>query len=157
MALKMDRQIDATELGYFVNTVQERGYVLSETTYGSGIALDSPSNVAIAATVASGSRPLGILLNDFVNLDLTRQPLNWHKDQAQIGNKATILTKGWVVTNAITAGLTVKAGDDAILDVSGLIKNVSPGLNLNYVANPKIGRFRSSVDENGYARIYVDL
>lgn len=157
MALKMDRQIDAVEIGYFVNAVQERGYVVSESTQGSGIALDSPTNVAAVAATASGILPLGILLNDFVNIDLTRQPINWMKDQAQIGNKATILTKGWVITNAITAGQTPTAGQDAILDVSGLLKAASPGKNANVAANPKVGKFRSGLDENGYARVYVDL
>lgn len=155
MALKMDRQIDAVEVGYFVNTVTERGLFVSVFTNGSGVALDNPSNVATVNNVASGSLPLGCLLNDFVNLDLTRTPINWMKDQSQIGNKATILTKGWVVTNKVNG--TPVAGDDAVLDASGFIKPFAPGFDTNVSVAPRVGRFRTGLDESGYARVYVDL
>lgn len=154
MALKMDRQIDAVEIGFYVNEVAERGLVVSASTAGSGVALDSPLNVATVAAVASGSRPIGILMNDFVNVDQTRTWINWMKDQAQSGNKATILTKGWVVTNKING--TVNGQDKAILDASGFIKAVSPWV-ADAVQNPTIGRFRSKLSEDGYAKVYVDL
>ena len=60
--------------------------------------------VALATVKAnpSGAYPLGVLLNDMVNLDLTRQHLNQHKDEVQKGGKITILRKGYVVTDAIS-------------------------------------------------------
>jgi hypothetical protein len=96
-------------------------------------------------------------MNEFVNLDLTRVSVNWHKDQAQIGSKATIMTKGWAVTNKLLSGQTPTAGDVAVLSSSGLVAVKAAPTSYNSVANPEVGRFRSKVDESGYVRLYVDL
>lgn len=154
MALKGDRQIDATEIGYFVNEVAERGSIVSISTAGSGIALENNRSVATVATSPSGQKPLGLLLNDFVSIDRTRFPLNWHKDQAASGDKASILTKGWVVTNKLLG--TISAGHVAYLAESGNLRGSTlPPTN---IANqPVVGRFRSDKDEAGYAKVYIDL
>lgn len=152
----MDRQIDATEIGYFLNEVASRGSVVVVSTSGSGVALDNPSNVATVATSPSGNRPLGILLNDFVDIDRTRIPLNWHKDQSASGDKCTILTKGWVVTDKVLG--TITAGYVAYLAESGNLRAAaSLGALTNTSNQPFVGRFRSSKDENGFAKVYVDL
>ncbi len=151
----MDRQVDAVEIGYYLNEVAERGVVVGVSTAGSGIALDNTANVATVSATASGIRPLGILLNDFVNVDLTRTPINWFKDQSQIGNKCTILTKGWIVTNKVQG--TPQAGDVGVLGASGNLVAVTLGTNINGATNPFVGRFRSKKSEDGYARFYVDL
>ena len=158
MALKADREILAEELGYYVNEVAERGNVVCYKTAGSGVALDSVSNVAGVAATASGNKPIGFLLTEFVNVDLTRFQVNWHRDQANSGDKAAILTKGWVNTNRIAAGAgAANAGDFAVLSDAGVVSGVAPGAAWNEAATPKIGRFRTKVDQNGYARIEVDL
>lgn len=154
MALKMDRLVDATEVGYFCNSVLNRGVVVSVVTAGSGVALDSPTNICGANAVASGSNPIGILLQDVVSIDLTRVPLNWYKDQTNVGNKVTILTKGWVVTNAVLG--TPSGGQLAQLAASGNIQAVPVGTASTLVA-PIVGRFRSGLDEAGYAKVYIDL
>src|SRR6476660_424122 len=101
MALKMDRLIDATEIGYYLNEVAERGVVVGVSTAGSGINLDNTASVATVSATASGIRPLGILLNDFVNVNQTRKTINRFNDQSQIGNNCMILTKGWIVTDKV--------------------------------------------------------
>lgn len=154
MALKGDRQIDSVEIRYFVNEVANRGSVVSVSTAGSGIGMEDVSNLATVAANSSGSKPIGVLLNDFVNLDLTRTPINWHKDQAQKGSKATILTKGWIVTDQIIG--TPNALDYACLTSSGNVTGVAPG-SVNYAANPVVGRFRTKKNEDGFASVYVDL
>lgn len=154
MALKMDRQVDAVDIGFYLNEVAERGVIVSASAAGSGVALDSPFNVATVAAVASGSRPIGLLMNDFVNVDQTRTKVNWFKDQSQIGNKCTILTKGWVVTNKVNG--TVNGQDKAVLDASGFMKAAAPG-SPDSVVNPIVGRFRSKLSEDGYAKVYIDL
>jgi ABC-type phosphate/phosphonate transport system ATPase subunit len=35
--------------------------------------------------VVSGTKPAGLLLNDVVSLDLTRQHINWFRDEVQVG------------------------------------------------------------------------
>jgi hypothetical protein len=155
MALKGDRQVLETEIGFYLNEVATRGVVVCVSTAGSGVALDNVSSVATVAANSSGNKPIGILLNDFVNLDLTKFPVNWHKDQANSGDKATILTKGWVVTDQITG--TPVARDFAVLSSSGTVATLAPGGTWNEVANPKVGRFITKKDQSGYARVYVDL
>ncbi len=155
MALKGDRQIDAVSIRYFLDEVSAKGNVLCVSTAGSGIALDSTVNLATVVADSSGNKPLGVLLNEFVNVDQTRQPVNWHKDQSQKGDKCTILTKGWVVTDRITG--TIAAGDHAVLSSSGTCAALAPGAAWNEAANPKVGRWRGLPDQSGFAVLYVDL
>ena len=76
MALKKDRYELDTDISFFMNETAERGVVVSVSTAGSGAAMDSSVAVATVAAEASGAYPLGVLLNDVVNLDLTRQHIN---------------------------------------------------------------------------------
>jgi len=149
MALKGDRHELDTEVTYFMNETASRGQVVSISTQGSGAAMDSSSAVATVAAEASGASPLGILLNDVVNIDQTRQHLNWHKDEVQQGGKVTILTKGFVVTDQILG--TPSAGDTAYVADSGLIGGSQDGTAV------AIGRFLSTKDADGYAKVSVNL
>jgi hypothetical protein len=149
MALKGDRHELDTEITYFMNETASRGQVVSISTQGSGAAMDSSSAVATVAAEASGAVALGVLLNDVVNIDQTRQHLNWHKDEVQQGGKVTILTKGFVVTDQISGAPT--AGQTAYLADSGLIAGTQDG------TAPAIGRFLSTKDADGYAKVSVNL
>ena len=93
MALKSDRNEVQTDISFFMNEVATRGGVVSLSTGGSGAAMDQGS--ALVTYAVSGARvvPMGILLNDMVNLDLTRQHINQHKDEVQKGGKVTILRR----------------------------------------------------------------
>jgi len=156
MALKADRQIDAWEIRYFLNETAAPGNIVVISTAGSGSAMDAVDNLATVVASSSGARPLGMLLNQFVNLDLSKFPINWHKDQSQIGDKASIATKGWFVTDRITG--TPAAGDFAVLSSSGTITGVAPNATTwNKIANPQVGSFRTKKDESGYASVYIDL
>lgn len=153
MAIKGDRQVDSDELAYFVNTATSPGKILSVSTGGSGIAMDSTSNVAAASANSSGAKPLGMLLTEVVNIDLARQHINWHKSQVNIGNKARIMTKGWAVTDQVTSAT---AGTKAVLSSSGYVTNKA-STGHNEVVNPTVGVFRSGKDANGFAKVYIDL
>ena len=100
MALKADRYELQTDISFFYNAgTVTRGGVVVHGTAGSGAAMDQGVNlVEYKAAIAEGSVPVGILLNDVVNKDLTRTHLNQHKDEVQKGGKVTILRKGYVVT-----------------------------------------------------------
>lgn len=149
MALKGDRHELDTEVTYFMNETASKGVVVSVSTQGSGSAMDSSSALATVAASASGAAALGVLLNDVVDIDQTRQHLNWHKDEVQKGSKVTILTKGFVVTDKISGSPT--AGQTAYLSVSGLIKGTQDA------GAPAIGRFLSTKDADGYAKVAVNL
>lgn len=149
MALKGDRHELDTDITYFMNETASRGVVVSVSTQGSGAAMDSSSAVATVAAEASGAVALGVLLNDVVNIDQTRQHLNWHKDEVQQGSKVTILTKGFVVTDQISGNPT--AGQTAYLADSGKIAGTQDG------TAPAIGRFLSTKDADGYAKVSINL
>jgi len=148
MALKPDRKYtDGTEISYFMNQTATRGIAVVHVSSGSGVALDDSGNV-----VGTGAgNCAGILLNDVVNLDLTRQHLNQHKDETQIGGKVTVLSRGRVVTNSIGSGEVPIVG-------SGVGFNTGDGtLTVTLPAERTVGYWRSIVDSDGYAAVDVDI
>lgn len=147
MALKGDHEYFATEVGFFMNETGNRGCVVTISGGGSGAALDQALAVCTIPVNGSGV-PLGILLNDVVNLDLTRYHLNFHKAEVQQGNKVCILRQGWVVTNSISG--TPAVGNTAYFTGGG---KVTPSNTGSY----PVGRFMSSMDEDGYAKVVVNL
>ena len=90
MALKPDRIELQTDISFFMNTEAVRGGVASVSTGGAGASMDDGNAVVSYAASATGAKPVGILLNDVVNLDLTRQHINWHRDEVQVGGKVTL-------------------------------------------------------------------
>jgi hypothetical protein len=114
---------------------------------------DSNSLVTLAAT-ASGAYAVGCLLNDVVNIDLTRQHLNWHKDEVQKGSKVTILKRGWIVTNNVDG--TPEAGRPAYLGAAGTVTPTrSGGANSKY--SDQVGQFLSVKDADGYVKVEVGI
>lgn len=150
MALKPDRIELLTDISFFMNTTATRGGVASVVTGGSGVAMDDASAVVGYAAAVSGAKPVGVLLNDVVDLDLTRQHINWHRDEAQVGGKVALLRQGQVTTNMLVAGITPTAGVDAYVGVSGLIGTSSAN-------SVKVGTFLSSVDSDGFAKVSVNI
>ena len=103
---------------------------------------------------AAADVPVGILLNDVVNKDLTRTHLNQYKDEVQIGGKVTVMTRGWVVTDNVTG--TPAAGDLAYAsETAGEVSTTAADAQAS--GNLAIGRFMSAKDADGYAKVYVNL
>lgn len=149
MALKPDRIEHLTDISFFMNTTAERGGVASYVTGGVGVSMDDADAVVAYAAAASGAKPAGLLLNDVVDLDLTRQHINWHKDEVQVGGKVTLLRVGQVTTNNITG--TPSAGDTAYVGPSGTV-STSSGAGV-----AEIGSFLSGKDADGYAKLSVNI
>ena len=154
MALKGDREELQTDISFFMNETATRGIVVSVDTAGSGASMDNAVNLCKKQSAPSGTYPLGILLNDVVNLDLTRQHLNQHKDEVQKGGKVTILRKGWVVTDAILGAPS--AGQDAYYAGTGLIGSSST-IGNSLVGVKVLGQFLSSKDADGFAKVSINL
>jgi hypothetical protein len=150
MALKADRIEALTDISFFMNTVAERGGVVSAVTSGSGVSMDDANAVVAYAAAVSGAKPLGVLLNDVVNYDLTRQHINWHKDEVQLGGKVALLRQGQVTTNMLVVGVTPAAGVDAYVGANGLIGTSSTN-------SVKIGSFLGSKDSDGYVKLSVNI
>jgi hypothetical protein len=157
MALKGDRHLVLTDVSFFMNEVATRGGVVCMSTVGSGAALDQSQALVTYKANASGNRPIGLLLEDMVNYDLTRQHANFYRDEVQIGGKVALLRKGWVTTSSIIG--TPAVNDAAVLDNSG---NLSPVAytslpTANTQNKPVVGYFMSAKDEDGYAKVNIDL
>lgn len=155
MALKADRYELQTDISFFYNDVaKSRGGVLvHDSTTASGAAMDQGVNLVKKHT--SGT-PVGILLNDVVNKDLTRTHLNQHKDEVQKGGKVTVLRKGYVITNAIEA-----AGGAYVAPTAGAAAYSSTTTAGNLAAGNTsgvlMGRFLGGLDYDGYAKIEINL
>lgn len=161
MALKGDRYEALTDISFFWNTssTATRGGVACLQNAGSGVALDQSAAKVEYSANPSGKVPVGLLLNDVVNIDQTRQHINYHKNETQLGGKVTLLQQGWVVTDFVYPGLTPTAGYVAYLNHSGYLCDHSIGAfdKNNWRKTPAVGRFMSKKDEDGYAKVFISL
>ena len=161
MALRPDRTHKGSYIDFFMNEVAERGGIVSVSTVGSGAAMDQAEQLCTYAANMSGVKPLGVLMGDMVNLDLTRQHENWHKEEVQLGGKVTIWHDCTVVTDMIDPGVTITAGDTAYVGPSGLFANAIPATQSSETGTLAdkyiVGRFVSTKDEDGFCKISVNL
>ena len=151
MALKPDRVEDFTDISFFMNTVAERGGVVVYSSGGVGASMDDADAVVAYPTGSpAGTAPAGVLLNDVVNLDLTRQHINWHKDETQVGGKVTLLRRGQVTTDMVADGVSPSVGEAAYYDGSGMFTNVSTD-------SVRVGSFLSGLDSEGFVKVDINL
>jgi hypothetical protein len=153
MSLKGDRYEVINDISFFMGEVAQPGGVVVIKTAGSGAAMDQNKALVTYAANPSGCRPQGILMTNMVNIDQTRQHINWMKDEVQLGGKVTLLKQGYVVTNMIVPGVSPAGGNVAYLGVSGLLTSTC----VDRLSTPAVGEFTSSMDEDGYAKVTVNL
>ncbi len=185
MALKGDRVIGpaAHTIDFFYNSTAEKGEVLVYSTAGSGSALDDANAVVTRPSAnASGDRAAGVLLNDVVNIDLTRQHINFQKDEMQQGGKVTLLQQGTITTDMIESGASLTLGapmyfklDDNPGDTTsrGVFTPTAPLDNGNSILTPelpaytgaleatknlyRVGTLESVLDADNFAKIKVSM
>lgn len=151
MALNADRNQEMEDISYFMNEKAEAGGIVSAVLPGaSGVALDNPLKLATYAANPSGARPLGILLCDVVDKDLSKDKLNPYREERIKGGKVTILRKGWVVTNMILGNPTPES--PAYVGPSGLLSTTPVGGNTSVVAV-----FRTGKSVDGFAEVEVNF
>ena len=148
MALRPDRVEVVTDLSYFMNATSERGILVVHDGGGSGAAMDD-SAATVKVPTAFTQQPAGLLLNDVVNIDLTRQHINYNKDEVQQGGKVLLLRRGTVVTNIIESGKTPTAGSIAYYKANGELTTD--------VDSQPVGQFLSSKDADGYAKVEINV
>lgn len=155
MALKPDRNILETDISLVCNDVHEKGKVLVYGAAASGAGVVEPGVCSLVSN-PSGYKVAGLSLANFVNIDQTRYHRNFHKDEQVIGEKAPLLRKGYVVTDQIASGTSPTAGSKAYLTSNG---QLTPTVSATggEVATPPVGEFATSKDENGYAKVYIEL
>jgi hypothetical protein len=158
MALKGDRTLLHTEIDGFMNEVAERGGIVVVSTGGSGVAMDQGEQLYTYAADGSGVQPVGLLITEMVNQDLTRQRQNYAKEEVQLGGKVVVAPKCVVTTNRVYPGQNPTAGQLAYVGHSGFVANSDITSDSQYGAATRlVGRWMSSEDENGYAKLSVNL
>ena len=160
MALKGDRNYnELVDISFFKSDgVDSRGVIQfhDTTASGSGAAMDDANQLVFTPTSAAEvtgatAYMAGMLLNDVVNLDLTRQHLNQHKDETQLGGKVTLLRRGTVVTDNIEDSTAPGPGNSAYVNTTG---DLTPTSGENY---QKVGTFLSKMDADGYAKVEINI
>ena len=147
MALRPDRNEHLTDLSFFMNETAERGVIVTAATQGSGAAMDD-ATAAVQVANATNEKPVGLLLNDVVNLDLTRQHINFAKDEVQQGSKVLLLRVGTVTTDQISGSITMGAAAHFMSD--GTLATGS-------TASIQVGRFLSKKDADGFAKVAINI
>ena len=149
MALRPTRNEHLTDLSFFMDEVAERGLMCVASTQGSGAAMDQ-SQAAVKVASALGDKPVGLLLNDMVNLDLTRQHINYDQDEMQKGGKVLLLRAGFVVTDQISGAITL--GEAAHFVPGGSFCSATASSH-----SDQVGRWLSKKDADGYAKIQINI
>ena len=125
--------------------------------------MDQSSNSVTYDGISVGgsgaAKVAGILVNNVVNKDLTRERLNEHKDEVQVGSKVVVHTRGWLLTNMLSSGTPAKGNTCyADLQATNSGHNLTPIAHVGGVAaRPVVGRFQSAADEDGYAKVFVNV
>ena len=149
MALRPTRNEHLTDLSFFMDETAERGLMCGAITQGSGAAMDQ-SAAAVKVASALDDEPVGLLLNDMVNLDLTRQHINYDQDEMQKGGKVLLLRAGFVVTDQISGAITL--GEAAHFVPGGSFCSATASSH-----SAQVGRWLSKKDADGYAKIQINI
>ena len=152
MALRPDRNEFLTDLSFFMNEVAERGILVVQSTQGSGAAMDQSEAAVKIGSVddKATDMPVGLLLCDVVNLDLTRQHINYDKDEVQKGSKVLLLRRGFVVTDQISGAITM--GEPAHWMGGGQLCSATANS-----ASVQVGRWLSKKDADGFAKVEINI
>ena len=154
MSLRPDRLvIEEDGHSFTLSDVASKGVGLCYKTAGSGAVIGDSHGVVQLAADPSGLKFAGILMNDFVSIDETRNHINWHKEEQNIGDVCRVLRKGWVWTDKLKSGDAPTNGDTAYLTANGEFTKTSLGA----VATPSAGEFGGKKDEDGFVKVNVNL
>lgn len=158
MALKPQRMVIEDDVSYFMNATGDRGIVVFAVTgtYATGAGMDNASRVAEIVTNPSGRLPVGMLLNNVVNIDLSRQILNPMQFEHQVGDKCHLGVRGTFVTNMIGAGQASGALQYPVNAYAGTRGFLYTAAGYASSGWPVVGRFLTGVDTQGYAQIRID-
>lgn len=151
MALKPLRNIRHDTIAFYCNEVAERGRVMIYDTATSGLGGMDEANALVKMPTGGVGVPAGVLMNDVVDVDLSRYRLNEHKDEVQKNSKVRLAKQGMLVTNCVNGNPI--AGSGAYFTTSGNFTMTQPGNGTHSL----VGRFDSSLDADGYVRVEINI
>jgi hypothetical protein len=155
MALKGDRAVYIDDISYVSEKAEEAGSLLcvkatQPTGRGVGAGQNEAAPVATSlAAIPSGTVVAGVLINNVVDIDQTRQHRNFQRVEQVVGENVTLLKDGFVRTNKISG--TPAAGAPAYLATNG---NFSP---TQTNAIPPVGKFETAKGTDGFAKVTVKI
>lgn len=156
MALKGDRAVYITNIRHICDTTGEAGTLMQLKTsqptgraVGQGINDQAPVAIPVTGTPASGTKILGVLLDDVKGIDPVTQHRNFQRTDQLTGENVCILTDGFVRTNKIVS--TPSAGDIAYVGANGAFSASQTN------SIPAVGRFETSKDTDGYAIVVIKI
>lgn len=141
-ALKADRWIKCEDLSFFYN-----GECISR---GRVVCLDSNQDddgfpVVDIPNKCKKPYPVGIIMNDVVNLDMTRQHINWHKEEVPQGGKVCIAKYGYLTIKPVKGN--PQPGKDLYYDDIGYLTTEE--------VSKCVGKVTSSLDADGFCRVDI--
>ena len=158
-------EVDLTrfyKVGAVTEAITTKGHFAVLATATSGVGLDDigvlptyepgmgNGNTVEVVVNPSGKVPIGVLCQDVKN-EQTSEPRRWDDsgNTSYPGRKVGIVRKGWIVTDAITC--TPAAGGVAYMGNSGTVATSGA------TGCAVVGKFETSKDADGFARVYVNL
>lgn len=108
-----------------------------------------PSQAVSAKIWDGGGVPIGVLLFDVVNKDLTRERINSYANEVQIGGKIRIMTQGKLITK-FGKGLRLPAGQPIYVDPK-------TGFLTWKALSVQVGKLRRPQDPDGNCLVEVNF
>lgn len=161
--LKPDRLYNPADIvtHYSMYETGTRGGIVCQATgfYPVGAGTDSSEQRCYYVNGnPSGFKPVGLLINDVVNKDLTQTHINYHKDEVQIGEKVVVAKKGEFVTNRIgpgqASGVALTLPARAYVGPSGYLYTAAGYATSGWT---EVGRFTTYVNTEGFARFEANI
>lgn len=147
--LKPDRNLTQWVFNYKAGAEAEMGGLVSSSVPASGVGANGPATASYLAN-PSGAFVLGVLLDDVEVLG-NKSDRNHYRESVGVGDQVSIGSEGWIVTDRILPNTTPAAGSSAYLGVSGYFSSTQA------TGAPKVGRFETSKDEDGFAKISLNI
>ena len=133
----------------FENDIDIRWFVTETTQRGTVMGASKKDNLAVPYHKGTGDAPLGVLLNDVVNMDLSRQRLNAYSGEVQQGGKVQILRRGQIMVK-MAKSLRMPYGQPIYVDR----KNGSMTWKKN---GPRIGTLARNQDSDGWCSVSIEI
>lgn len=146
MALAPRRQQVWDEVHFAMAVASERGVIVSHTTTAGEV-------TSLANPTGTVTYPIGVLLDDVESMNFDRHGEYRNRNVVDVGSVVGIGAKGDYETNRVTG--TPTPGQPAYLHASGFVSptQLTDGITLA----PLVGRFRTSLNANGFALVHIDL
>lgn len=139
--LKPDHMMRDVSCKWFCDDVAQRGCVVELDSF-----VEGNSQWPVVRPGHHTGQPVGVLMDDVVDLDLCKVPL-WNHRGTQKGGKVTVLQEGEILTGPFEG--TVKVGSLMYYDENGGFTTENNGHPIGYAMSGK--------DDDGYVKVAIRL